>query len=74
LKAAYQVLSVTFGITAHFTPERKSKLEITSYLSILWCEVNSSLIAALQSIEDYRSPRGKRYPLWVILLLGFWEH
>jgi hypothetical protein len=29
----------------------------------------SSLIAALQGIEDYRAPRGKRYPLWVMLLL-----
>ncbi|AUT01307.1 hypothetical protein CLI64_18715 [Nostoc sp. CENA543] len=31
--------------------------------------MSSSLIAALQSIEDYRAPRGKRYPLWVMLLL-----
>jgi len=29
----------------------------------------SSLIAALQGIKDYRAPRGKRYPLWVMLLL-----
>jgi hypothetical protein len=31
--------------------------------------MSGSLIAALQEIEDYRAPRGKRYPLWVMLLL-----
>lgn len=28
----------------------------------------SSLISALQSIPDHRSARGKRYPLWVLLV------
>jgi hypothetical protein len=31
--------------------------------------MNSHLIEQLQSIRDYRSPRGKRYPLWVMLLV-----
>ena len=30
---------------------------------------NSQLIERLQSIRDYRSNRGKRYPLWVMLLI-----
>jgi hypothetical protein len=28
----------------------------------------SSLLTALQSIPDHRSARGKRYPLWVLLV------
>jgi hypothetical protein len=27
------------------------------------------LLKALKSVPDYRSPRGKRHPLWLILLL-----
>lgn len=32
--------------------------------------LNSQLIQRLQSIRDYRSNRGKRYPLWVMLLVA----
>jgi hypothetical protein len=28
-----------------------------------------TLIEALQSIPDYRSARGKRHPLWVVLVM-----
>ena len=31
--------------------------------------MSSSLIEALQHVEDFRAKRGQRYPLWVILLL-----
>lgn len=31
--------------------------------------MSSSLIEALQQVEDFRAKRGQRYPLWVILLL-----
>ena len=31
--------------------------------------VNSDLVRHLQSIRDYRSKRGQRYPLWVMLLV-----
>ncbi len=31
--------------------------------------LNSQLVQRLQSIRDYRSNRGKRYPLWVLLLV-----
>ena len=31
--------------------------------------MSSSLIEALQAIEDYRAARGRRYPLWLMLLL-----
>lgn len=31
--------------------------------------LNSQLIKRLQSIRDYRSSRGKRYPLWVMLVI-----
>ena len=29
----------------------------------------ASLIQSLQEIRDFRAPQGKRYPLWLILLL-----
>lgn len=29
-----------------------------------------SLIESLQSVEDFRALRGRRYPLWIILLLA----
>lgn len=32
--------------------------------------LNSELVQRLQSIRDYRSARGKRYPLWVRLLVS----
>lgn len=32
--------------------------------------MNNQLIDILKTIEDYRSPRGRRYPLWLILLLA----
>ena len=32
--------------------------------------LNSHLVQGLQSIRDYRSPRGRRYPLWVMLLVS----
>ncbi|MBE9189310.1 transposase family protein [Gloeocapsopsis crepidinum LEGE 06123] len=28
------------------------------------------MIESLQSLEDFRAPRGRRYPLWLILLLA----
>ena len=31
--------------------------------------MSSTLIAALQQVEDFRAKRGQRYPLWVMLLL-----
>lgn len=31
--------------------------------------LNSQLVKRLQSIRDYRSSRGKRYPLWVMLVI-----
>lgn len=31
--------------------------------------MSGSLIEALQGIEDYRAARGRRYPLWLMLLL-----
>lgn len=31
--------------------------------------MSTSLITALQQVEDFRAKRGQRYPLWVILLL-----
>lgn len=32
--------------------------------------MNSHLIDVLKTIEDFRAPRGRRYPLWLILLLA----
>ena len=31
--------------------------------------LSSDLVARLQSVRDYRSQRGRRYPLWVMLLV-----
>jgi hypothetical protein len=31
--------------------------------------LNSQMVKGLQSIRDYRSKRGRRYPLWVMLLV-----
>lgn len=32
--------------------------------------MSASLIESLQSVEDFRALRGRRYPLWIILLLA----
>jgi hypothetical protein len=32
-------------------------------------EMKSNLIQSLQNIKDFRAVHGKRYPLWLILLL-----
>lgn len=32
--------------------------------------MRASLIESLQSVEDFRALRGRRYPLWIILLLA----
>ena len=32
--------------------------------------MSASLIELLQAVEDMRALRGKRYPLWIVLLLA----
>lgn len=32
--------------------------------------LNSSLMQKLQSVRDYRADKGKRYPLWIMLLIA----